>query len=65
MLYHQIGSTFVLGGYDAVPSDRQIADLLTNPAGDAGRIRARVIFGPDKVELHLPSARTEPAGPTT
>lgn len=63
MLYHQIGATSVLGSYDNVPSDRQIAKLLNNPSSEAGRVRVPVRFWPDRPpEMHLPAL---PAGSPT
>lgn len=65
MLYHQVGSTVLLGGYNAVPSDRQIADLLNNPQSEAGRIRASVSLRPEGPAMHLPNVQPEPTRPTT
>lgn len=56
LLYHEIGRTSLLGGYDGVPSDRQIAELVNNPGGEAGRIRVPVRFRPNQgAEIYLPS----------
>jgi hypothetical protein len=66
ILYHQIGSTALLGGYDGVPSDRQIFDLLAKPEGDASRIRVPVTFRSDqKPQMHLPALPAEKPSPTT
>jgi hypothetical protein len=66
MLFHQVGSTSLLGGYDGVPSDRQIADLLSNPQSEAGRVRVPVTFRPDgRTEMHLPDLAPEQPRPTT
>lgn len=66
MLYHEIGSTSLLGSFDAVPSDRQIGELLENPQGEIGRVRSRVIFRPDQAPaMHFQRAPTEPVPPTT
>lgn len=64
ILYHQIGSTALLGGYDNVPSDRQIADLLNNPAGDAARIRSSITLRPGQgPQINLPSRNSSPGSP--
>lgn len=66
ILYHQIGSTFLLGGYDGVPSDRQITDLLGNPESEGGRIRVPVTFRPDRgPQMHLPELPPEQRSPST
>jgi hypothetical protein len=66
VLFHQVGSTMVLGGYDAVPSDRQIAELLENPKGEAARVRVPVTFSPDgQPQMHLPSLPDGAPQPTT
>ncbi len=60
MLYHKIGSTALLGGYDAVPSDRQIRELLNNPSSEAGRIRVPVTLKPNGgIHMHLPALSEE------
>ncbi len=60
MLYHQIGSTALLGGYDAVPSDQQIIDLLSNPQSDAGRIRVPIVLRPNQgPQMQLPGPAME------
>jgi hypothetical protein len=62
MLFHQIGSTAVLGGYDGVPSDRQIAALLQGAQSDASRVRAAVrLTGDGNTELQLIQP-SQPAG---
>ncbi len=58
MLYHDLGSTMMLGGYDGVPSDRQVEALLNNPGqNDGGRIRARVTLRPgrgEQIDINAP-----------
>lgn len=62
MLYHNIGSTMMLGGYDGVPSDRQIEALLSDPQqSDAGRIRVPVLLRPNQgPAMHLPDLAPAP-----
>jgi hypothetical protein len=67
MLFHQIGSTRLLGAYDGVPSDRQIAELLAGTQSEAARIRAVIRLTPDgrtEIEL-LPAPQTAPSAPVT
>jgi hypothetical protein len=62
VLMHRMGETHILAGYDGVPSDRQVADLLYGRAGAAANPRASVRFpaegGPN---LYLPAAPAEAA----
>jgi hypothetical protein len=58
LLYHQIGSTSLLGEYEGVPSDRQIRQLMTTPDHPAGRARAVVENlpnGDSRINLIQPS----------
>jgi hypothetical protein len=58
LINHQIGATNLLGTFDALPSDRQIAEIL-DKATDAGRLRARVLLkanGNTEVELQVAPA---------
>jgi hypothetical protein len=56
MLYHQIGQTSLLGGFDGVPSDAQIAAILSGADHDGTRIRVPVRFRPNRgPEMYLPS----------
>jgi hypothetical protein len=54
VLLHRMGETNLLGGYDGVPSDRQVADILYGRDQAAARARVTVRFpaegGP---ELHI------------
>ena len=68
MLYHNLGSTLMLGGYDSVPSDRQIEALLSNPQqNDGGRVRVPVTLRPNRgPAMHLPNlAPAQAPAPTT
>jgi len=43
LLNHAIGETLILGTFDAVPSDRQLRQLFTQP-GENGRVRASIVM---------------------
>ena len=65
VLFHQIGQTAVLGSFAAVPSDQQIADIISGADREGANTLARVNFRPgrvDEVELIAPQQRpaTEP-----
>jgi len=56
-LYHELGATNLMGGYDGVPSDAQLAEILGGGANEANRIRVPVRFRPDRgPEMFLPPA---------
>jgi hypothetical protein len=64
LIHHQIGRTAVLGAYDAVPTDAQLADILSGRDRDGGRMRATIEFqasGDSNVNLLVPM--TPPATP--
>jgi len=46
LLNHAIGETLILGTFDAVPSDRQLRQLFTQP-GENGRVRASIVMKAD------------------
>lgn len=55
VLYHEIGQTNLLGGYDNVPSDAQLTEMLRGDRSEANRIRVPVRLRPDRgPELFLP-----------
>jgi hypothetical protein len=55
VLYHEIGATSLMGGYDNVPSDAQLAEMFSG-GNEASRIRVPVRFRPDRgPEIRLPS----------
>ena len=58
LINHAIGSTAILGTYDAVPSPRQLAEILLG-RGDGGKIRAKVAFkanGDSDINIQGPEA---------
>jgi hypothetical protein len=60
LLFHQIGATFLLGGFDDVPSDAQIAEILENPDAEAARPRVPVTLRPGRgPAMHLPAPSQE------
>jgi hypothetical protein len=62
VLYHEIGATSLLGGYDNVPSDAQLAEILGGGRTEANRVRVPVRFRPDRgPAIFLPPV-AEPAG---
>ena len=64
VLYHEIGQTNLLGGYDNVPSDAQLTEMLGGQRNEANRIRVPVRFRPNRgPELFLPNLA--PAPPPT
>ena len=55
VLYHEVGATSLMGGYDNVPSDAQIAEMF-NGRNEASRVRVPVRFRPNRgPEIRLPS----------
>ncbi|MDQ4087688.1 MAG: hypothetical protein M3177_06740 [Pseudomonadota bacterium] len=46
VLHHQIGETAVLGSFDAVPSNAQIAAIISGSDTGAARLRARIRLRP-------------------
>lgn len=70
MLFHEIGQTSLLGGFDGVPSDAQLAAILSGADREGTRIRVPVRFRPNRgPEMVLPampeSGGTAPARPPT
>jgi hypothetical protein len=67
VLHHEIGRTRLLGAFAAVPSDEQIAEVLSGASPEAATARATIIHkvdGNTEVNLHvMPEAA--PAAPTT
>ena len=64
LLYHEIGQTAVLGAYESVPGDDQIADILSGSDREAGRFRATVRHRPggdSDVSLSVPVSPSDPA----
>ncbi|HEY5712304.1 MAG TPA: hypothetical protein VIT38_10445 [Allosphingosinicella sp.] len=56
LLYHEIGGTSLLGGFDGVPSDAQITEILTGANREGTRVRVPVRFRPNRgPEMWLPS----------
>jgi hypothetical protein len=47
LLYHQMGSTTVLGSYDGPLADGQLADILSGADDDGGRFRASAQLSPN------------------
>ena len=43
LIHHQIGRTTVLGAYDSVPTDEQIADIALGRDREGGRARATIV----------------------
>jgi hypothetical protein len=66
VLYHEIGQTNLMGGYDNVPSDAQLAEILAGGRSEASRIRVPVRFRPNRgPEIYLPGgAGTAPPATT-
>ena len=68
LLYHQIGETSLLGTFDGVPSDRQIADIIEGRDRESARVRAVVRLRPgesDRIHFNVPDTPAEPARPVT
>lgn len=67
LLHHEIGRTRLLGAFAGVPSDDQIAAVISGAAPEAGTSRATIVHkvdGNTEVNLHvMPEAA--PAAPTT
>jgi hypothetical protein len=62
LLYHEIGSSTLLGTYDAVPSDEQIANILSGADEPGTRIRAVIRLRPGQgANIEIPSATSTPA----
>lgn len=59
LLFHDLGETDVLGVYDAIPSDAQIAAILDGTDREGSRIRVPIRFKPGQgVEINLPAVET-------
>jgi hypothetical protein len=57
LLYHELGQTSLLGGYDGIPSDAQLAAILSGTDREGMRIRVPVRFRPNRgPEMFLPPA---------
>ena len=68
LLYHDLGETDLLGTYDAIPSDKQLADIIEGVDRDGGRIRVPVRFHADRgPDITVPGsvAAPPPTGPAT
>jgi hypothetical protein len=66
MYYHQIGSTQVLGRYGAVPTDEQIANILSGADHDGGRVRATITYpGDGGSSITINEPLTTPDSPST
>jgi len=64
--YHEIGRTLVLGRYGAIPTDEQIANILSGADAEGGRIRATITYpatGDSSVTINEPL--TTPGSPST
>jgi len=60
LLWHQVGMTTLLGRFDAMPSDSQIAAIFRNPQSGAGRSRVPVRIRPGEgPTMWLPPADPE------
>ncbi|HEX4736251.1 MAG TPA: hypothetical protein VH331_01690 [Allosphingosinicella sp.] len=61
LLYHDLGETDVLGTYDSIPSDRQLAAILDGSDHEGGRVHIPVKLRPGHgAEVTLP--QTSPGG---
>ena len=66
LLHHGIGETTVLSTWSAVPSDAQVAAILSGKDKDALHILAPVKLRPGKgAEMHLPSSPEKDGAPRT
>ena len=67
LLFHQIGSTTLFGRFDAVPSDRQIAEMIAAADHPALRTRAVVQLRPNgNTDIQVVAPPASPAAaPTT
>lgn len=63
LIHHQIGRTMILGAYDAVPTDAQLADILSGADQEGGRARATIEYqasGDSNVNLLVPMTPPPP-----
>ncbi|HEY0013751.1 MAG TPA: hypothetical protein VGB79_12970 [Allosphingosinicella sp.] len=61
VMMHRMGETHILGGYDGVPSDRQVADLVYGRAGTAANPRVTARFPADGAPaIYLPAPPPAP-----
>ena len=61
LLYHELGQTSLLCGFDGVPSDAQIAAIISGADREGTRIRVPVRFRPNRgPEMSLPSLAERP-----
>ncbi len=69
LVHHQIGRTMILGAYDAVPTDAQLADILSGRDQAGGRARATIVYqasGDSTINLLVPmDVPAMPARPRT
>ena len=66
LLYHQVGSTDVLGSFDAMPSDRQIAALFSERNNPATRVRVPIVLHPNgDTSITLPEPEAPRPAPGT
>ena len=64
LLFHEIGRTSLLGTYDAVPSDEQVANILSGADEPGTRFRAVATLRPgqgDHIDLRVPETQSTPA----
>lgn len=65
LMHHQIGRSVVLGSYDAVPTDEQIANILSGADREGGQARAVIDYQASGDSGVTVIAAPEPATPTT
>jgi hypothetical protein len=57
LIHHQIGRTMVLGAYDSLPTDAQLADILNGRDREGGQARAVIEYqasGDSNINLLVP-----------
>lgn len=65
LLYHQMGTTAVLGSYDGPLADGQLADILSGADNDGGRFRASarlVANGNTNLQINVGPDSSAPSG---
>ena len=66
LLFHSMGETAMLGSFDGVPSDQQIADMIQGRDRDSTRPRVIARFRPgESVQLHVIPPPEAPVQPVT
>jgi hypothetical protein len=66
MYYHQIGTTYVLGRYGAIPTDEQIVNIVSGADHDGGNIRATITYpGNGNSSITINERLTTPASPAS